>query len=340
MQLGAHTLSLEEATRFIKNHGCTTVALQLPEGLKPQFQPIVDYLEEQTKATIIISGDPCFGACDINEERFTHLHIDCILHLGHTSIPSCSQGLIPTLCLNVLSACHIEKGFNHIMEKVKGKAIGLVTTAQHLHLLEEASALLRDAQATPLIGKGDRRLSHPGQILGCNFSAAQSIADKVDAFVFLGSGMFHPLGLTLSTKKPVITVDPYTNQVIIKELEQLREKILRQRYAVIAKVQQAHVFGIMISLKRGQQRLTLAMKLLNLLKNHQKKAYLITMDTMQPSLLEAFRGIDCFISTACPRVAIDDMHQYKTPLLTPLELDIALGITPWDEYRFDEIVEP
>ena len=340
MDLGAHTLSLEEATRFIKTHGCTTVAVQLPEGLKSQFQPLVDFLEEQTKATIIISGDPCFGACDINEERFAQLHIDCILHLGHTEIPSCTQRSIPTFCLNVLSTGHIEEGFRHIKEQVKGKTIGLVTTAQHLHLLEEAADLLRDAQATPLIGKGDRRLSHPGQLLGCNFSAAQSIADKVDAFVFLGSGMFHPLGLTLSTKKPVIAVDPYTNQVVIKELEQLTEKILRQRYAVIAKAQQAHVFGIIISLKGGQQRLALAKKLLDLLNKHQKKAYLITMDTMQPSLLEAFRGIDCFISTACPRVAIDDMHQYKIPLLTPLELDIALGITPWEEYRFDEIVEP
>jgi 2-(3-amino-3-carboxypropyl)histidine synthase len=340
MNIGSYTVSLEEATRFIATKGCTTVVVQLPEGLKLHVQPIIDYLERHTRATILISGDPCFGACDINEGNFTQLQVDCILHLGHTAMPSCSHTVIPTLCLNVLSSCHIEEGLRRIKDLVQGKTIGLATTAQHLPLLKEASAILRDAKAIPLIGRGDRRLSQPGQILGCNFSSAQSIADQVDAFVFLGSGMFHPLGLTLSTKKPVIALDPYTNQVVTQELEQLKDTLLRQRYAAIAKAQQAQVFGIIISLKSGQQRYELATRIYDLLKTHQKKAYFITMDTIQPYLLDAFKGIECFVSTACPRVAIDDMQRYKTPLLTPLELDIALGITAWEDYRFDEILEP
>jgi 2-(3-amino-3-carboxypropyl)histidine synthase len=48
-------------------------------------------------------------------------------------------------------------------------------------------------------------------------------------------------------------------------------------------------------------------------------------------------GIDCFVSTACPRIAIDDYMQYKVPIITPIELDILLGYKKWDDYIFDEI---
>jgi diphthamide synthase subunit DPH2 len=31
--------------------------------------------------------------------------------------------------------------------------------------------------------------------------------------------------------------------------------------------------------------------------------------------------------------------QYKTPILTPVELDILLGFKKWDDYQFDEILQ-
>ena len=46
-----------------------------------------------------------------------------------------------------------------------------------------------------------------GQVLGCNFSAIKNL--DADAFLYVGSGNFHALGIKLFTDKPVIVADPY-----------------------------------------------------------------------------------------------------------------------------------
>ena len=87
------------------------------------------------------------------------------------------------------------------------KKVGIVTTAQHIHLIETISKSLKDSNFEPVVGKGDDRIDSRGQILGCNFTSATLIANNVDSFLFIGSGNFHPLGLMLSTKKPVVVCD-------------------------------------------------------------------------------------------------------------------------------------
>jgi diphthamide biosynthesis enzyme Dph1/Dph2-like protein len=52
--------------------------------------------------------------------------------------------------------------------------LGVVTTIQHLHKLDEVISQLKEAV------KG-------GQVLGCNVETAKQIADKVDEFLFIGS---------------------------------------------------------------------------------------------------------------------------------------------------------
>ena len=62
------------------------------------------------------------------------------------------------------------------------------------------------------------------------------------------------------------------------------------------------------------------------------------MDHFSPISLQGFRDVDCFVSTSCPRIAIDDYLQYKIPVLTPIELEIVLGKRKWEEYQFDQIL--
>ena len=38
------------------------------------------------------------------------------------------------------------------------------------------------------------------------------------------------------------------------------------------------------------------------------------------------------------KMILDDYMQYKTPILTPIELDILLDLKKFDDYRFDEIL--
>ena len=339
MKISGFDIDLEKAANVINKNKYKLVVLQIPEGLKIHFSKFLDFLEKETSASFIISADPCFGACDVVNSEFKNLGVDFVVQIGHTPIPTIVDAEIPNLFVNAISDLKVTKVIEKAVPLIKGKKVGLVSTAQHVHMLDTAYEILVKNKFEPLIGKGDSRIALKGQILGCNFSAATSIKDKVDLFLFVGDGNFHPLGLILSTKKPVVVCDPYSNEVRGKELDDLKDMILRQRYGAIARSNEARVFGILVGTKIGQQRIELAYKLKEKLESKQKKSYIFTANHFSPSHLESFRDIDCFVSTACPRIAIDDYMQYKVPIITPVELEILLGFKKWEDYHFDEILD-
>ena len=322
---------------MIKKERHKKILLQTPDGLKPQSIKIAEKLQDRTGSTVIISADTCYGACDIINQAYNDLDIDLIIQIGHKPIPTI-QTTPPVIFIDAKLDFNIETLFKKTQKKLWGKKTGLLTTAQHIHLLPEIKNFMDKKNIPTLIGEGDQRISTPGLVLGCNFSSAESIKKKVDVFLSIGSGNFHPLGLMLTTKKPVIAYDPYNQKIASeKELNELKENILRQRYGAIALSQKANVFGILTSIKKGQTRKKQAFEIQKKLMKKTKKAYVLTLNNLSPEKLRVFRDIDCFISTACPRIAIDDYVTYNKPILTPVELDILLGEKKWGDYTFDEI---
>jgi len=69
------------------------------------------------------------------------------------------------------------------------KKIGLATSVQHLQTLDQVRELLTLAGKTIVIGDTGK-IAYPGQVSGCNYSNAKSIADEVEAFLFVGGGSF------------------------------------------------------------------------------------------------------------------------------------------------------
>jgi 2-(3-amino-3-carboxypropyl)histidine synthase len=338
LKTSGYNIDLESAAETINKNNYKQVVLQIPEGLKNHALKFVEFLEKETRANFIISADPCFGACDLVNYEYKNLDVDFAVQIGHTPIPDIQNFGIPTLFINAESNLDVTKVINKAIPHLKVKKIGLTTTTQHIHSLNKVREILEENNFKPITGEGDNRIELKGQILGCNFSSAKSIASMVDLFLYIGSGNFHPLGLLLSTKKPVIIADPYTNQIRDTELNELKDNILRQRYGAIARSKEAKTFGILVGIKRGQQRINTSFEIKELLESKQKKSYIIALDHFSSSNLENFRNIDCFVSTACPRIAIDDYMQYKIPIITPIELEILLGKKKWEDYQFDEII--
>jgi len=337
MEISGYSIDVEKASKEVIKNGYKTIALQIPEGLKRSVWKIVEFLENETQAKIIVLADPCFGACDLANYELKNFDVDFLIQIGHTSIPDIEKFWIPTMFINAVSTKDVTAVVEKSLPSLEGKKIGIVTTAQHLHTVDIVENILQKNNFEPIVSKGDKRISDKGQILGCNFSTGTTIADKVDCFLFIGSGNFHPVGLLLSSKKPVVAADPYTNTVKKQEMDDLKDTILRQRYRAIANSKYAKRFGILVGVKRGQQRIKLANELKELLDSLNKKSIIIALDQFSPTSLQGFGDIDCLVSTACPRIAIDDYLQYKIPILTPIELEIVLGKRKWEDYEFDQI---
>jgi 2-(3-amino-3-carboxypropyl)histidine synthase len=321
---------LAEVSSFIQERHAHLVALQFPEGLKVHAMEVAEELERMTGSRCVVLGDPCYGACDLayQYDQFA----DVLVHFGHSEMPSLESDP-DVLFVEVYLDYEVIDLLPLVLPHLQGR-IGLVTTVQHINQLEQVKGWLEENGKEVRIGTGDRRVKHPGQVLGCNVSAAKSVAAMVDQYLYLGSGDFHPLAVSLDTGKSVVVLDPAMREV--REMDALKERILRQRHGAIARALDAQSFGIIVSSKIGQRRSELARRILGLLGERGKSGCIIVLDNVSPDQLLAF-DVDAFVSTACPRLAIDDYLRYKKPMLTPVELEVVLGLRGWEEYTFDSI---
>ena len=171
------------------------------------------------------------------------------------------------------------------LEQLPDARWGVITTIQHEHKIKDVLDQLKTAI------KG-------GQVLGCNASAAENIKDKVDMWLFVGSGEFHPIQVALKTKQKIWLWNP-----VSQELGTLDEEIIERHRKIkqgqIARFLQAKKVGIIVTTKIGQKNLVRA---LELKKKGDKEYFIFACDEMNLKEFEHFNFIDFWVNTACPRI--------------------------------------
>jgi 2-(3-amino-3-carboxypropyl)histidine synthase len=133
----------------------------------------------------------------------------------------------------------------------------------------------------------------------------------------------------------VIIADPDMNEV--RDITEKRDKVLRQRHAAIEAARKSKNIGILISRKAGQKREREALRVAQMMSDAGFETTAVEMDLVTQNKLDSF-GLGAWVSTACPRLAIDDAASFSVPLLTVTEAEILAGKRAWDNYVFDEIV--
>ena len=327
-----YELDLAKAVHFVREGAFKTIALQLPEGLKTDGYNLARKIEAWTGATCIVSADPCFGACDLVDSDLSPMGVEAIIHIGHTRMPSVPTKL-PTFFVPAPSTVDPLPAVDRALPHLKGP-VGLMTNPQHAPAVDAVIAFLESKGIKVYLGRGDRRLTFAGQVLGCNFTSAQEVEAEVNSFLFVGSGIFHPLGVAMGSKKPVIAANPFTGEVL--HMADYRDRFLRQRYATIGRALDARTFGILVGTKIGQMRMDEVRRTKKLIESKGREAAVFALSNFDPSLVD-IHPADAFVCTACPRIAIDDALRYKKPMLTPPELEIVLGLRKWENYEFDQI---
>ena len=314
---------------WIRDGGYSSVALQLPEGLKVHAAGLSDLLSERTGVDVTIIGYPCYGACDLYDYKGL---TDALVHFGHSPIPS--QGDDPdVLYIESRSDAVVDDSVMGSLSDLPGK-VGILATVQYLGLIPKVREMLEASGRTVLVGMGDRRICHPGQVLGCNCSAAEAVMDDVDAFLFIGEGDFHPLAAAFGVKKQVLVLNPITGE--IRDMSETRDRILRKRFAAIQRAREAQTYLVIICTKLGQNRSAEADRIVSMLRAHGKTAVKAVMEEINPMSLMSYR-VDAYVNTACPRIAMDESARYERPMLTIPELEIVLDERTWDGYEFDQI---
>lgn len=281
-----------------KNH--KKILVQLPEGLKIKSVEITDELRQRGFEPVI-SGDPCFGACDLK-----FLEGATTLHIGHSKMIE-SENV-------VYWEYHYEQDLVPAAEKALpflGNSVGIFTTVQHIQRIGEVKQFFEEKGKTVVSSAG--RTTKEYQILGCDVVGAVKIKDQVDSFLYIGGGRFHPIGIAYYTDKPVVAVDPFSLEV--QEVDSsiwAKERALRQTKAIYA-----NSYGIVVSSKPGQVSWSEAERVKEKLIG--KETVTIYLENITPDSLLPYK-VDAFVITGCPRIVVDDWKNYTKAILLPDEI--------------------
>ncbi|MDD3083687.1 MAG: diphthamide biosynthesis enzyme Dph2 [Candidatus ainarchaeum sp.] len=318
-------INLDKAIQQLKKKNAKKILVQLPEGLKTRIEEIALDLEKNGFELIIIM-DPCFGACDIKIEEAKKMNCDALLHIGHNEFIETDFPVVYAPLEYKLK--RIDNFLKKIVEYLKEnniRKIGFVTTIQYINYLKEIKEKLKSKGIIVTSDTGKKTIE--GQVLGCNYSSVPNEKN----ILFFGDGLFHPLGIHFATQKEVIIANPLTMKISLLGKE--KNDFLRKRILLIERAKEANNYGILVSTKIGQNKIVLAKKIKKQLEEKGKKARIFLMDYINEEKLLGAK-VEAYISTACPRLAIDDYNSYKKPIINAFEVKYLLGEN-YDNYKLD-----
>lgn len=296
--------SFDEILEDIKDEGYETVGIQGPDGIKPQLIEFAEQLKEEDIEPIMI-GASTFGGCGIADEKAERMGAEALIHVGHTRFLHPEGQDMDDLNVYYLPYRE-DRDLMGVLEEnyedIEEDTIGLVGVTQYMDRSEKAREFLESKGFEVVEGKTGLRTTEPGQVLGCDAGAAHNIAEKVDAFVFLGSGEFHPAQVS-ETGKKVYVVDPYERRIWTQPPNTLEDE-MQAEVARVMKHKDKEKWGIVTSSKKGQNYMRAVEIAKEKLEKHGKDVYVFVEDRIFEADYKGY-GIDIYVNCACPRMTKD-----------------------------------
>ncbi|MGC8688040.1 MAG: diphthamide biosynthesis enzyme Dph2 [Candidatus Micrarchaeia archaeon] len=298
------------------------ILLQFPEGLKQNALEYARKLEEDGNE-VFISASPSFGACDLAISEARKLKVDKLIHFGHAEFHKLNEEFeIEYVEYRVDAPLEILKDSLEYLKDYK--VLSIVTTVQHIQQIPDIKRFFEEHGKEVKIGKPFGFAKYEGQILGCDVGSATSIDSIVDAHVYFGGGLFHPVGALLGTKKPFFIIEPFTTE--IKRIDDLRIEYAKRSKGKILSSIDAKKFGILVSIKNGQYNINLAKIIKKKIEDSGCIAEILVADTFDFISLDNLMSFDAYVNTACPRLATEDTKRTRAPILSANELIELLNI--------------
>ena len=108
------------------------------------------------------------------------------------------------------------------------------------------------------------------------------------------------------------------------------QRQLKRRFFLSQKARDAHVFGVLVSNLSQQHLIDVVKSLKQRIENAEKSSYSFAVGKINPAKLANFAEIECFVLVACREHSLlGDEREYHVPVITPLELEIALDNLTW-----------
>jgi len=311
---------IQDVVRWIRSNGFKRVLIQLPEGLMRCFETIVSSINEAVDVDVVVSANPSYGPCLVDEISVQQMGLDAVIHFGHLQYPYYRPS-VPTLFIPAewaaMDLSWLEKELSRV---TADRNAVVVTVSQHLSSVKTVCKRLG--------------IEFGGIMLGCYLPKEVTSRKRL---VVVAGGDFHCISAYLHTvgkDVDIVCIDPYAK--IVRCGEEIGGKVLRVRMWKVSECLGARKWLVVNGfLGQNRQRIVdeIVRKLLS--KNivaRKVSALRIDEEYLRNLGAETF---DCIVIVACPRIAIDDLQNFEKPVLTPGEAMMVLSgsteryVYPW-----------
>jgi len=311
----------------VKRRQCRKILIQLPEG----FLRCIPFLYKELSrcvesVEILFSLNPSHGSCLLDELGSRISGSDLLVHIGHVEYPNYTPA-IPVLFIPAEYTGVHNLRFERIVDYIRTKnvqSVLVLTTSQHAELSRWLVEFLNT--------KGFRA-EYGGIVTGC---LVPKIPKDIDITLVVAGGRFHAIGVALRNldrASTIVMVDPYTGA--IRDVQEDVKKILRIRYWKIAYSREAKTW-VVIDGVYGQHRPSIVDKICQLIRQRGGTCIKTIALYLDQHVLENLdsEDVDVFVVASCPRIPIDDLYEFRKPVLTPGEAYMVLTgeeryVYPW-----------
>lgn len=148
------------------------------------------------------------------------------------------------------------------------------------------------------------------------------------AILYIGeadSGLERRLLLRHGYGHPIWRLSPSSSEVT----KITSDALLMKRYRFVELARSAGVFGLLLCATGASYGSPLADRLQLLLRRAGRQAYRFIVGRVTPEKLGNFPDIECFVSLASPDHFPFDTKEFHVPIVSPYELEVALGVREW-----------
>jgi 2-(3-amino-3-carboxypropyl)histidine synthase len=167
-------------------------------------------------------------------------------------------------------------------------------------------------------------------------AAAAAAFPQHQCMLFVADGRFHlEAAMIANPLLPAYRYDPYSRALTEEGYDFGKMKELRLE--AITSAQSAKTFGIVLGTLGRQGNPAILSKIKLLLAKHGKRSFIVLLSEIFPQKLDMMPDADAWVQIACPRLSVDWGHFFSKSVLSPYELNVALGEAEWtkDSYPMD-----
>ncbi|XP_076763791.1 diphthamide biosynthesis 2 [Xylocopa sonorina] len=326
-----HSYEVDKCSEWINAHNLNKVCLQFPDNLLPDSVEVALNLENHIKKKVYILGDTSCGSCCVDEIAAQHINADGIIHFGH----ACLNPTIRLPVFHVLPKKEIVT--TEVINKFKlnfvnrSERILFFYDVSYAHKIENIHKILTPIyenlvftllNCTSNTVFTDNKDDSSTIILGRCFKLdkAYKIEDYVAFFLGNNEKTFVSLAMTISAKKWY-----YFENSNIVEYEALNTPWLKRRRFLVEKLKDAKVVGIVVATLGIKDYLKIIAMVKRVLKEKNKKSYILSVGKINPTKLANFPEIDAFVVITCSESEIFDSREFLKPMLIPYEVELAFN---------------